>query len=486
MVNTLNPVKLTIKGLDLAKQKSFDLTDLKLRQGDKGYILQFDLTANWKDYLPTVDTLGFRALKPDGQVIDVYGERFEQNGSVFELSLPDELTEIPATAMTAHIYCKNDEVLYSSSTFTFVVEAKFGLNSASNSYVTEINTIMVNGKAIITGMQNLTNQLQAMISDASTKILQVTTDLTAQVKDWTSKTLADLTKALADKQAALGQLNADYTAKLQAIATEWTTAKTGYDSQATVAMTKVADDAKAQRDALEAQFTGTFLAGLRAEFDTLKAQWTTRLADLQQALNTAKTDQTALRTAIDQAQKDIQAVNDKIAAIDPDAINAGIKAAKDAAAAAQATANDAKTGVGTINTKLGVVPDGSTIMAEIAKGGKVQTVNNNAPDAQGNVSIAIPSVAGMVKSATINGGSVVQADASGNLALTVPDPDLSGFVTKTDLDGRKYYTADQVQAAINTALTAFKTTLIWSGTQAEYDKLTADQKAQYIALGVVK
>ncbi|QFR23119.1 hypothetical protein [Schleiferilactobacillus harbinensis] len=483
-----NP-KMPVLWLDLAKVNSYVAVPLRLNQGDKGYVQPFGLSSGSKaltdkDIDPT--KIGLKMLKPDRQYIDAVGGATYADGQ-YSYPYPDEVAQAPGV-LTGYFYVTDDagKIIASTQKFVLTVAPTFADGTGSNSYVQAWDKIYKQLTEALTAALASRDTLDQLASSGQGIIDAKIAELTQSVNDWTTKTLADLTKALADKQAALDQLNTDYTAKLQAIATEWTTAKTGYDSQATVAMTKVADDAKAQRDALEAQFTGTFLAGLRAEFDTLKAQWTTSLADLQQALNTAKTDQTALRTAIDQAQKDIAAVNDKIAAIDPDAIKAGIKAAKDAADAAQKTADTANAGVGAINGKLGTIPDGSTVMAEIAKGGKVQSVNGTAPDAQGNVSIAIPSVAGMVKSATINGGSAVQADANGNLALTVPNPDLSGFVTQTDLDGRKYYTADQVKAAINSALTEFKTTLIWSGTQAEYDKLTADQKAQYIALGVIK
>lgn len=42
--------------------------------------------------------------------------------------------------------------------------------------------------------------------------------------------------------------------------------------------------------------------------------------------------------------------------------------------------------------------------------------------------------AGQVKTATINGGAKVTPDLSGNLALTVPNPDLSGLATKQEVN----------------------------------------------------
>lgn len=47
--------------------------------------------------------------------------------------------------------------------------------------------------------------------------------------------------------------------------------------------------------------------------------------------------------------------------------------------------------------------------------GMVKKVNNSLPDANGNVTIAIPSVAGMVKSV-----NTVQPDANGNVTISIP------------------------------------------------------------------
>lgn len=503
-----NP-KLPVLRLDLSKSNSYADKPLAMTQGDKGYIQPFELSNGGKVLTDKdVDLLnvGLKMLKPDRQYIDIKGAATFADGQ-FAYPYPDEAAQSPG-ALTGFFYVTDgNKVIASTQKFVLTVAPVFADDTKSNSYVQTWDAIFKQITDALTASLASRDALDQLAQSGKAVIDAKIAELTKTVNDWTSKTLADLTTALAAKQAALDQLNKDSTATYNQIKTfyetqkaEWTATKTNYDNEAQTqrdgfatsfteqlktALDKVTADAQAQRTALEKQFSDTFLKGLQADFDALKAQWTTSLSDLQKALDTATAAQTGLDTRITTAQTTLDGILDKVQSIDPEQIDAKIKAAKDAAAAAQATANDAKTGVGTINVKLGVVPDGSTIMEEIAKGGKVQTVNNNAPDAQGNVSIAIPSVAGMVKSATINGGTIVKADDTGNLALTVPNPDLSGFVTKTDLDDRKYYTADQVAAAINTALTAFKTTLIWSGTQAEYDKLTADQKAQYIAMGVV-
>ncbi|MCI2170693.1 BppU family phage baseplate upper protein [Schleiferilactobacillus perolens] len=502
--------KLPMLRLDLAKSNSYADKPLAMTQGDKGYTQPFELSSGGKvltdkDVDPV--NVGLKMLKPDHQYIDIKGAATYADGQ-FAYPYPDEAAQAPGLLTGFFYVTDGDKLIASTQKFILTVAPVFADDTKSNSYVQTWDAIFKQLTEALTAALASRDTLDQLANSGQGIIDAKIAELTKTVNDWTSKTLADLTTALAAKQAALDQLNKDSTATYNQIKTfyetqkaEWTAAKSNYDNEAQTqrdgfatsfteqlktALDKVTADAQAQRTALESQFNNTFLKGLQADFDALKAQWTTSLSDLQKALDKATADQTGLDTRITTAQTTLDGILDKVQSIDPDLINAGIKTAKDAADAAQKTADTANAGVGAINSKLGTVPDGSTVMAEIAKGGKVQSVNGTAPDAKGNVSITLPSVAGMVKSATINGGAIVKADDTGNLALTVPNPDLSGFVTKADLDGRKYYTADQVTAAINTALTEFKSTLIWSGTQAEYDALTAEQKAQYIALGVVK
>lgn len=55
--------------------------------------------------------------------------------------------------------------------------------------------------------------------------------------------------------------------------------------------------------------------------------------------------------------------------------------------------------------------------------------------------------AGKVKTASINGGTKITPDDSGNLALTVPNPDLSNYPTKTDLQNDLSTKADKTDLA---------------------------------------
>lgn len=508
--------------LDLAKNQSFKLPEIRMRQGDKGYHLAFALDANFQQYNPSADTLGFKMLKTDGQMIDMFGEGFKQTADGWDMALPNEVAQSPTPGLLAHIYVRSDGIDYSTSSITFYILPEYGKEAESNSYVTAINEIMNQANTVIKNLESWANKAGDIANAAQGAIDAKIAEMSQQVTNWTTTTLANLTKALSDKQAALDKLNVDYStgvaninAKLVTINEDWASRAAGYDTAASgqrteikasadTALAKVAADAKDQRDVLTTQFNDTFLTGLNADFEALKKQWTASLADLQAALTKAQGNQADLDERIKTAQATLDAITAKIQTIDPDAINAAIlKAqqtandAKTAAATAQTAADgakaDAKTandGVTTINGKIGTVPAGSNIMAEIAKGGKVQSVNGTAPDAKGNVTIALPSVAGMVKSATINGGTKVTADASGNLPLTVPDPDLSPYDTAAQAAVKvSQAKADAISAAkqeTTNQVTASRNSTVWTGTQAQYDALTPAQRSQYLILGVTK
>lgn len=533
-----NPT-LPVLQLDWGKANSYVSTPIKFSQGDKGYAQPFILADSGKVQTgDTVDvkSLWFRSAKPDGQYIDISGGfSYDTSSQQFKYLYPDEVSQAPGT-LYGYFYAKDaaGKIVASTQRWLIQVDPTYsnveGSNSAVQSWL-DINDKLVAALAAALSsrdrLDELANSGQGII-DA--KIAQ----LTKSVQDWQTKTLADLTKALADKQATLDTLNANFksavdavNSKLTSIGTDWAARLASYDTDASqqragiktsadTALAKVAADAQAQRDALNTQFNGTFLAGLKADFDALKQQWTASLADLQAALSKAQGEQTDLDGRIKTAQTTLDAITAKIETIDPDAINAAIlkaqqtaDAAQTAATAAQGTANDAKTaaataqtaadgakadaktandGVTTINGKLGTVPAGSNVMAEIAKGGKVQSVNNTAPDSKGDVTIALPSVAGMVKSATINGGTKVTADASGNLPLTVPNPDLSPYDTATQAAVKvSQAKADAISAAkqeTTNQVAASRNSTVWTGTQAQYDALTASQRSQYLILGV--
>lgn len=102
--------------------------------------------------------------------------------------------------------------------------------------------------------------------------------------------------------------------------------------------------------------------------------------------------------------------------------------------------------------------------------GKVDTDTLNSVKAALEAEIA---TAGQVK--TVNG---TKPDSSGNVAISIPNPDLSGYAKTSDLanyaktsDLSGYYTKSEIDAKIP------KT---WSGTQAEYDALTTkDPTTEY-------
>lgn len=341
-----------------------------MRQGDKGYHLAFALDANFQQYNPSADTLGFKMLKTDGQMIDMFGEGFKQTADGWDMALPNEVAQSPTPGLLAHIYIRSDGIDYSTSSITFYILPEYGKEAESNSYVTAINEIMNQANTVIKDLESWANKAGDIANAAQGAIDAKIAEMSQQVTNWTTTTLANLTKALSDKQAALDKLNVDYStgvaninAKLVTINEDWASRAAGYDTAASgqrteikasadTALDQVAANAKDQRDALTTQFNDTFLAGLKADFDALKQQWTASLSDLQAALTKAQGDQIDLDGRIKAAQTTLDAISAKIQTIDPDAINASIKVAQTTADAAQAAANAAQTSANNVGKSL--------------------------------------------------------------------------------------------------------------------------------------
>jgi vacuolar-type H+-ATPase subunit E/Vma4 len=107
---------------------------------------------------------------------------------------------------------------------------------------------------------------------------------------------------------------------------------------------------------------------------------------------------------------------------------------------------------GKVQTVNGVAPDSQgnvtvdtsnfATKAEVNAKGDVKTVDGVAPDASGNVATGRYTnqeiddklaQAGKLKTISLNGGAKIEPDSEGNADLTVPQPDLSAYATKTDL-----------------------------------------------------
>ncbi|KRL13072.1 BppU family phage baseplate upper protein [Schleiferilactobacillus perolens] len=487
--------------LDLAKSNSYADKPLAMTQGDKGYIQPFELSSGGKvltdkDVDPV--NVGLKMLKPDHQYIDIKGAATYADGQ-FAYPYPDEAAQAPGLLTGFFYVTDGDKLIASTQKFVLTVAPVFADDTKSNSYVQAWDKIYKQLTEALTAALASRDTLDQLASSGQGIIDAKIAELTQSVNDWTTRTLADLTKALADKQAAL----ADALAKANTAAGNADAATQAANAAAQAANALAADIPNNPKYKGQTGATGPVgPVGPQGEKGDTGPQ------GIQGPVG-PKGDKGDTGDGI-QLKGSADSV-DKLPATGNTAGDTYLVAGH-----LYIWENDAWTDVGELQGPAG--KNGLNVwlynfdrgpnqinfywsdLSPETKTDHVPQVGDAVIDKAGNVYQITQSTS--TGDALTGGGTASFGDAIINIkGATGPagpagkdgtdgkdgtTPDLSGFVTQTDLDGRKYYTADQVTAAINSALTEFKSTLIWSGTQAEYDALTAEQKAQYIALGVVK
>lgn len=295
-------IKLPQLTLDLAKSESFNLTQLKLRQGDTGYILPFKLTENWQNISVNASNLGFRAAKSDKKIIDIYGTNFSQDPSgTWLFAIPAEFTELATPIQEAHIYVKDGDDTYTSSDFAFYIEPQFGDNSGvSAENITAINKLLESANALnaeLKGLQNsLPGQITSVITNVQTEaisaISKINIDGNNAIKKVSDDGKAAIKKVSDDGTATITQINNDFTTLVQTftqqinkfISTNQDTVNLklgGWQKQIDVIKEQVADASKTATD-------------LKSQVDTIQQtdvkNLTDKLNDIKNQIDNISTD----------------------------------------------------------------------------------------------------------------------------------------------------------------------------------------------------
>lgn len=163
-------IRLTKLTLDLAKNESFNLTELKLRQFDTGYALVFALTDSWREVKVDATNIGFRAVKPDKTIIDVKGTGVSKDADGYWVfKIPKEFTQLASPVQRAHIYVQDKDNIYTSSDITFYIEPQFGENSGvSAESIEEIKRLLETAHALNFDLQRIQNNIQNEVNSKIT------------------------------------------------------------------------------------------------------------------------------------------------------------------------------------------------------------------------------------------------------------------------------------------------------------------------------
>ena len=138
--NPKNP----ILSLDVQKMQTWVAPAKTMYQGDQGYVQPFRLTNSWENYDVKADNLCFSATKPDGGIIEIENEpdRFVKKDGVWFFKLPDQITQAIG-AVNCFFYVKDtsQNIIASTTKFTYRVEAKFTDAENHNSYISSIKKL---------------------------------------------------------------------------------------------------------------------------------------------------------------------------------------------------------------------------------------------------------------------------------------------------------------------------------------------------------
>ena len=433
-----------ILNLDVQKMQSW-ITPAKLMyEGDKGYNQPFKLTNAWNEYTVTAENLCFSARKPDNQVIEVENEpsRFKLEDGIWYFKLPDELTQAVGQ-VKCFFYIKDEanNIVASTTKFAYNVEAKFSDEEQSISYVSALERLQGIFEQYIENAKNEVNEMDSVSNEYKQKLLDLLANLQKQVDDWVAAKTTEIDADIRERQTALDTLSTNYQNEYNSLVTKWNDQMAAQDIQ------YAAD--KKQRD-------DTYAADKKDRDDTYTADKNSRDTAFTEEQN-ART--TAFNTAMDGFNTDYQAKLTAALKDITDQRDAKIAQIDQEWAEKKTTlTNEIDTFKNNLLSQLTTVANSvdkltnTDLPAMEAKADEVQAKVDQLSADLGSIDFNsfatkadtytkkevedLVDAGGKVKGATINGGNVISPNEAGILPLTVPDPDLSGYATKAEVDSK--------------------------------------------------
>lgn len=427
---TIAKPQLPLLNLDLQKTTVFVAKPFKMTQGDKGYQQPFKLTNAFAKYDVEPGNLCWSATKPDGKIIDVTDEpdRFHLDGTTWYFDLPDEAAEAIGN-VTGYFYVKDDQqnIIASTTKFGYEVTAKFGEDGPSNNYVSELTRLEQQFQDYIENAKNQINLFNDWSNDAKKQLTDLLDQLQKQTNKWLTDKTTEVDQSIKQRTDALDELqarfNTEYNAQVKKyndkfieIGNDWSKQSGDIDK----AYKKQFDDN--QQAANEAK---------DAAIKSINQAWQAQQEQLTQ-------DMAAFKEGL---QKSVQQASDNITEIN-------------------------ETEIPTIKATLKTVSDHISDFNSEDFVKKADIYSKQEIDDK-------LAAAGKVKTVSLNGGDKVAPDDSGNIDVTVPKPDLSGYAQTADIMPKLEAAASKATAA-QTAATQAQSAADNAATAAGTAQTTAD------------
>jgi hypothetical protein len=362
------------------------------------------------------------------------------------------------------------------STQDFYLNVKDAANASiyNSNYIYKLDSLRDQLQKIVDSADGeLKAELQKMADSLTQKLTDMQTAYDASDKQWqdtfkqseqsrADDYTAEKNKRLADDQAnakafkdAQDQRDADYQADKNKRSSDFASQQDTINAAA-----------KTQRDTISQQWTDKQSA--------LVQDWTTKRETLDTELNKLESTVNALQTAVDQLNKtDLPNAQQKM-----DALNDEIKKAEQTFSQVDfskfVTGDQLKQVTNTLATKA----DKTEVDTKLADYYDKATTDSKLADKATTADVYTKAEldpklaeAGKVKTVSLNGGNKVAPDSGGNIDLSVPQPDLTGYAKTADVNEQFTTVNNQIKELQSQKLTFTPIT------QAEYDALSEDEKA---------
>lgn len=418
--------------LDVSKNESAINEIVRLRQGDKqSHTIEAIVTNHQKAYNLTDLSVEFQATKPDGQVVIDNATIKDASGGIISYRINNEVTAA-AGKMTGYFTIKNgSNVVDSTASFNIIVEPSVSVNSVSGTYISTVDELI----------STLRQQVDTFKQESNTKIDNVQNEI---------NTLnTTLTSAVSSaKDTATKAVIADLQTKLDKLLEQANGTKQNIDTLAS----NLNSQLTSKVDAAES---------LKSQIENDKSSAQTTLQSLNSIRDQGTTILNNFKTNTEKALSDLTTNVDGLV---KKAISDNSEAFSNLQTNAQQLVTNLTSQLSDVKSKSDSWTNSSNSALDSFKTNSQQQLNSNIQTNNQAYTDAInawktkadkaisdfTTQAGNiinVKSATVNGGNKVTPDSTGNLSLTVPNPDLSGYLTKTESNNNlsaNYYNKHEV------------------------------------------
>lgn len=299
----------------------------KIGQGERGQVLPVLVTdANGSPYDLTNKKLVFSETKDsrmyvvdDGQATDAgkFNPTDPKNGK-FSYTLQEQVYLESGTAWF-DIVSQDGTVLDTTNAFRFVVIPDPTVNVKNGNYSSTLSALQAHYQAVISKTETNTQQLIDSLNDQITQAISNDQKEFAEQLTKIKDLIQQVQTEYGDKKEALDKLIADWQAQTKAIQTsadqQRKDIQADYDKQSTQnqstfenKMTDFDTEKKAAIEKAQADFS-TALTGWKNDYDSWKA---TKEADITAQLKKLNDQISATKTANDQAQASVDALQKKI------------------------------------------------------------------------------------------------------------------------------------------------------------------------------